>query len=702
MMVVLAVGVMAGLVYGDGEPTPLSYTRSIEENFDSIGPTGTVMPAGWMAGGCANAEETDPPIEQFGPEALTVHDGTTRLKGSVLNLGTTGDPDRAVGQAPTSASNDRGIQVALRNDTGAVLTSIVITYTGEQWRDDQATPGNYSSGLDQEKLKMFVSDKHDFSGYVEDMGSDFFFVRVQNTGAAAGLDGNDPANRTENIGGEYTFVNPIPAGGIFYLSWFDWENNATHDHILAIDDVLIGTSGVATAPIPQDGGWALTDLAFLEWLRPEPLVQGETVLVNVYFGSVDPNLIPGKHGTILVVGNYDGDSTDQFGRPLDLNKIYYWRVDVIDPNGGLGDVIITGNTWSFTTTVPPEVIVAESDGSTEVSEEGETSDTYTISLSKAPASPVTVTIGPPPVFVPIAASGDDAEENQGSGSISRSSSDLEMPYDGSTEQIIGLYFLDIQIPRFATITSATVEFKSDSDEPEDVWLTIWGRLDDPGSFQQDINWMISTPGIDDETAATVEWTMVDPADEWVDDGAYLTPDLSAIIQEIVDQSSWDAGRALAICVGNGNSLGTTPSSSQRRAESWNGTSYGGTGIKQPILRVEYTMDQITWVPPVVVLDGTNWEGEDVTVTAVDDSLVESDPHTITLENVVTSASADWDALPADDVVVSIIENDCGSWGFAPVDINKDCVVDLTDLAEFASQFGRCTDPHFPVICNDLR
>ena len=53
-------------------------------------------------------------------------------------------------------------------------------------------------------------------------------------------------------------------------------------------------------------------------------------------------------------------------------------------------------------------------------------------------------------------------------------------------------------------------------------------------------------------------------------------------------------------------------------------------------------------------------------------------------------------------MVSIIENDCGAWGFAPVDVNKDRVVDLADLAEFGSEFGLCADPHFPAICDDDR
>ncbi len=456
----------------------------------------------------------------------------------------------------------------------------------------------------------------------------------------------------------------------------------------------------AWGPTPEDGGWALIDLPLLEWEMPDPLVGGDTLSVNVYFGT-DPNLVVGVNGTTQLETDAAVVNTGNFGKPLTLNENYYWRVDVIDPNGGFGGVpIITGDTWTFVTTVPAEVTVTESDGTTEVSEEGATSDTYTISLSKLPPSPVTVTIERPLMVRAISGGAHDAEERQDTGAIDVGSSDLELGWENTTEeQIIGMNFLDIQIPPGAIITSATVQLISDSDEPDDAWLTIWGRLDDTGGFGADIDWMISTPTIDDETAATVEWTMVDPEDEWVDDGAYLTPDISTIIQEIVDQPSWTTGRALTICIGNGNSEGTTASGDHRRAESRN-----GAGGMQPVLRVGFTMDpwQITWDPLVVVLDDTNWEGVDITVTAVDDSLVEADPHTISLANVVTSVDEAWNGLPADDVVVYILENDCGSWGFVFGDLNKDCVVDLADLAEFALQFGVCTDPHFPAICNDVR
>ena len=455
--------------------------------------------------------------------------------------------------------------------------------------------------------------------------------------------------------------------------------------------------GTAWDPTPINNGWALIDLPLLEWEMPDPLVGGDTLSVNVYFGT-DPNLIVGVNGTVQPETGTAVVNTGNFGRPLTLNQDYYWRVDIIDPNGGFGAPIITGNTWTFTTTIPAEVIVTETAGATEVSEEGPTSDTYTISLSKVPESgeSVTVTIGPPAgISVPIAASGDDAEEDQASGSISRSSSDLEMPFDGGTEQIIGLWFADLQIPVGATITSAAVDFLADGGSSVDCYLTISGRLDDPGSFQQDINWMISTPGVDDETTAEVEWT----PESWSDDTVYSTPDISAIIQEIVGQASWSAGNNLAITIRNGNSGGTTVSGERRRSESWNGSAAGGNE-PAPVLRVEFDAGgQVTLSQDVVVLDSTNWEGVVVTVTAVDDSLLEPDPHTITLENVVTSVDEAWNGLQADDVVVTIAENECGAWGFHPLDLNYDCDVDIGDLAVFAADFGGCTEPFNPNCTN---
>jgi len=36
---------------------------------------------------------------------------------------------------------------------------------------------------------------------------------------------------------------------------------------------------------------------------------------------------------------------------------------------------------------------------------------------------------------------------------------------------------------------------------------------------------------------------------------------------------------------------------------------------------------------------------------------------------------------------------CGDWGYPPGDINKDCYVDLRDMAEVADSWLECTDPN---------
>jgi hypothetical protein len=78
---------------------------------------------------------------------------------------------------------------------------------------------------------------------VERLPAEFEFARPINNGAYIPLDGNLPANRIENIGGEYTLENAIPPGGTLYILWFDFESDATSDHYLAIDDVVITLPG---------------------------------------------------------------------------------------------------------------------------------------------------------------------------------------------------------------------------------------------------------------------------------------------------------------------------------------------------------------------------------------------------------------------------------------------------------------------------
>ena len=53
----------------------------------------------------------------------------------------------------------------------------------------------------------------------------------------------------------------------------------------------------------------------------------------------------------------------------------------------------------------------------------------------------------------------------------------------------------------------------------------------------------------------------------------------------------------------------------------------------------------------------------VTIAAVDDSMVEADPHNIVISNIVSTDDAIYSAITADDVSVEIADNDARAWSF---------------------------------------
>ena len=77
------------------------------------------------------------------------------------------------------------------------------------------------------------------------------------------------------------------------------------------------------------------------------------------------------------------------------------------------------------------------------------------------------------VEVRVAAGSDDAEESA-SGSMSLTSSDLELVYDGS-DQTVGIRFSGVDIPQGANIVNAYVQFQVDETSSGRLSLTIEGE-----------------------------------------------------------------------------------------------------------------------------------------------------------------------------------------------------------------------------------
>jgi hypothetical protein len=186
---------------------------------------------------------------------------------------------------------------------------------------------------------------------------------------------------------------------------------------------------------------------------------------------------------------------------------------------------------------------------------GTFTDTFTITSCADCPTPTPAPMTPTPINAPVSvqttSSSDDGEENITSGTMSLSSSDLELICDttttpcsptSSSRQIAGMRFNGITIPNGATITNAYIEFTAKEAQSETTNLILNGQASDTaGAFTA------TTKDISNrtKTAASVAW---DNLPAWSIGTKYQTPDIKTVIQEIVTRSGWTSGNSLALFI----------------------------------------------------------------------------------------------------------------------------------------------------------
>jgi hypothetical protein len=175
----------------------------------------------------------------------------------------------------------------------------------------------------------------------------------------------------------------------------------------------------------------------------------------------------------------------------------------------------------------------------------------------------------------ITASSDDAEENTDTGKVNRGSSDLELVNQGVINQIVGLRFNGITIPRGATISNSYIQFQTDETHSGVTRLSIEGG-EHIGNVTTFTNTNQNISSRSRGTTAEVDWR---PA-PWTTVGEagphQQTPDISSIVQEIVDRSEWSSGNSLIIDINGDVGAGTRTA-----------VSYDGDPDAAPLLHVEY-------------------------------------------------------------------------------------------------------------------
>jgi hypothetical protein len=121
--------------------------------------------------------------------------------------------------------------------------------------------------------------------------------------------------------------------------------------------------------------------------------------------------------------------------------------------------------------------------------------------------------------------------------------------DGGDAYHLYLRFPNVTIPQGATITSAVLEVVAKAPYTQTstgVKTNIYANDVNDSSAPADGTAYLEL-GL---TSAVVAW---DISSTWQPSTAYQSPDLTSVIQEIVDREGWSSGNALALCVMNNSS-----------------------------------------------------------------------------------------------------------------------------------------------------
>ncbi|HTK80986.1 MAG TPA: Ig domain-containing protein, partial [Bacteroidota bacterium] len=212
---------------GTGSSISLSAMNvAYTQDFNSLASTGTssTLPTGWL-------------MSESGTNANTTYAadiGSTNA-GNTYSYGAASNSERALGGLQSGSLNPT-LGASFANNTGSTITSLLVTYMGEQWRIGA------TSRVDRIDFQLSTDAVSLSSGTYTDVDSLDFTAPV--TSAALGaLDGNSAPNRTSV---NYTINGlSIPNGAVFYIRWNDFNATGADDG-LAVDDFSITPQGIAS------------------------------------------------------------------------------------------------------------------------------------------------------------------------------------------------------------------------------------------------------------------------------------------------------------------------------------------------------------------------------------------------------------------------------------------------------------------------
>jgi len=229
----LSLFLLAAATFSASAVSITSFNTQFAENFDTLATTGTAntaLPPGWAlteTGGGARDNEA------YGADTGGSNTGDTYSYGAAAST------ERALGGLRSSALIPV-FGVMYDNGTGFGINSLVINYTGEQWR-----LGAEARGPDRLDFQYSLNASSLTTGTWIDVDALDFLT--PNTSTVGAHDGNVAANRTV-LSDAITGLNIAP-GATFWLRWTDLDATGADDG-LAVDNLSIEAQRT-TASVPE-------------------------------------------------------------------------------------------------------------------------------------------------------------------------------------------------------------------------------------------------------------------------------------------------------------------------------------------------------------------------------------------------------------------------------------------------------------------
>jgi predicted extracellular nuclease len=232
VMTILALMLMAlpmGSAQAAGTVSLTTLGSPYNQDFDTLANSGTAnttVPTGWE-------------FSESGTNANTTYRAGTGSDnaGDTYSFGASGNTERAFGGL-RSGTLVPLIGAQFTNNTGGTITSLDISYTGEQWRLGQNTTGRAADRLD---FQLSTNATSITTGTWTDHDSLDFASPVV-AGTVGAVNGNVSPNRTA-LSFSITGLS-IPNGASFWLRWADTDLTPGADDGLSVDDFSLTPNGV--------------------------------------------------------------------------------------------------------------------------------------------------------------------------------------------------------------------------------------------------------------------------------------------------------------------------------------------------------------------------------------------------------------------------------------------------------------------------